>query len=87
MRLPQILDLGAAAPLWSDVCAARGQPLVLDASGVERLGGLCLQVLLAARAQWRDDGFALSIVNPSPSFIEGARLMGAQDLAAQESVP
>jgi len=87
MQLRQVLDLGAAAPLWLDVCAARGKPLEVDASGVERLGGLCLQVLLAAQAQWRRDGVAFAIVNPSPSFIEGTRLMGAHDLAPTGSVP
>ena len=83
MRLPQNLDLGAAAPLLATIKEARGHALQLDASEVERLGGLCLQVLLAARAQWRTDGVDFSILNPSAAFAEGARLMAAADLAPQ----
>ena len=86
MRLPQNLDLGAAGPLWSDMCAARGQPLELDASGVERVGGLCLQVLLAAQAQWRVDGIAFAVTNPSAAFADGVRLMGATEFAPAESI-
>lgn len=86
MRLPQVLDLGAATPLWSGFCDARGQPLHLDASEVERIGGLCLQVLLAAQAQWRADGVEFSIVNPSAAFADSVRLMAANDLVAQEGV-
>ena len=86
MHLPQILDLGAAAPLRESLGAARGQALHLDASNVERFGGLCLQVLLAARTQWRADGVDFSIVNPSAAFAEGVRLMAAYDLAPREGV-
>jgi chemotaxis protein CheX len=86
MRLPQILDLGAAAPLQAELSAARGQPLQLDASGVERLGGLCLQVLIAAQAQWRADAVEFAIANPSAAFAEGARLMAAHNLTSQGGV-
>ncbi len=86
MKLAQLLDLSAATPLWSELCAARGRALEIDASHVERLGGLCLQSLLAAQAQWRAEGLAFSITNPSAAFVEGARLMGAHDLAPAEGV-
>lgn len=86
MRLPQNLDLGAAGPLWSDMCAARGQPIELDASSVERIGGLCLQVLVAAQAQWRADGIAFAVINPSAAFADGVRLMGAAEFAPAEGV-
>lgn len=86
MRLPQNLDLSAAGPLWSDLCAARGQPVELDASSVERIGGLCLQVLLAAQAQWRADGIAFAVTNYSAAFADGVQLMGATEFALAESV-
>ncbi len=86
MQLPQILDLGAASPLWSSLNGQRGQPLHLDASEVERIGGLCLQVLLAAQAQWRADGVDFSIVNSSAAFAEAIQLMAASDLAPTEGV-
>lgn len=84
MRLSPVLDLGAAAPLWSSLCEARGRPIEIDASHVERIGGLCLQVLLAARAQWQADGHPFSIVQPSAAFADGVRLMAAADFAPQQ---
>ncbi len=59
--LPAVLDIRAAAPLQAEILGLRGQPLTLDASAVERLGGLCLQVLLSARATWAADGQSLSV--------------------------
>lgn len=84
MRLPAILDLGAATPLWSQLCAARGAPLQLDASEVERVGGLCMQLLVAAEAQWRADGHAFAIENMSPAYAEGVALMlGVEQVFAE----
>ena len=77
MRLSANLDLAAAAPLWSNLCAARHTAIEIDASGVERLGGLCLQILLAAQSQWRSDGVAFAIVNPAASFADVVKLMDA----------
>ncbi|MEZ5996970.1 MAG: STAS domain-containing protein [Hyphomonadaceae bacterium] len=85
MRLPAILDLGAATPLWTEICAQRGQPLQLDASGVERLGGICLQVLLSAHAQWRADGMEFSVINASSAFSEALGLMAASELGPVEA--
>jgi chemotaxis protein CheX len=59
--LPAVLDIRAAAPLQAEILGLRGQPLTLDASAVERLGGLCLQVLLSARATWASDGQPLTV--------------------------
>lgn len=83
MKLPAILDLGAAAPLRLQLLERRGQALELDCADVERVGGLCLQVLIAARAQWRTDGVGFQIVSASSAFVDAARLMAADDLAPQ----
>jgi len=80
VRLEAILDLKSAAPLLRDILAVRGQDLALEASDVRRLGGQCLQVLLAAKAAWSQDGHGFEIRDASPAFIEGAALMGAADL-------
>jgi chemotaxis protein CheX len=85
MRLPQVLDLAAAQPLLGSLSAARGHALLVDASDVQRVGGLCLQLLLAAQAAWRADGVAFSIVKPSAAFREGMRLAAAHDLAPEEN--
>ena len=80
--LSPILDLRAAAPLAADLLSRRGKPLAIDGAAVERLGGQCLQVLLAARASWAADGQSFRIDNPSTAFIESLEALGAADLAS-----
>ena len=77
VRLPEIIDVEAATALAGDLLAHSGRPLTLDASDVRRLGGLGLQVLLSARKTWAEDGFALSVTNPSPVFADTLELFGA----------
>jgi chemotaxis protein CheX len=80
VRLAASLDLKAAGPLLCELKAARGADLAVEAADVRRLGGQCLQVLLAAEAAWRGAGNAFAIEGASPAFVEGATLMGAADL-------
>ena len=61
VALPAVLDIRAAGPLKAELLALRGQPVTLDASAVQRLGGLCLQVLLSARATWAADAQDLTV--------------------------
>jgi chemotaxis protein CheX len=77
LTLSPVLDLRAAGALRSELLERRGQSMDVDASGVERMGGLCLQVLLSARRQWSDDGCAFTIRGPSEPFREAMRLLGA----------
>jgi chemotaxis protein CheX len=72
------LGLKEALPLKAALMERRGQPLELDASNVQRLGGLCLQVLLAARRMWAADHQPLTIKAASDAFEEALRLFGAQ---------
>jgi len=59
------LDLSAAAPLRTLLLAHRFQDLDLDASAVSRVGGQCVQVLLAAKRTWDADGRAFRLLNIS----------------------
>jgi chemotaxis protein CheX len=79
LALPAHLDLVAAAPLRSEILARRGRPLDLDGAAVERLGGLCLQVLLAARATWTADDQPFRLLAPSPELREAISTLGAHD--------
>jgi chemotaxis protein CheX len=85
ITLPAVLDLRAAEPLKTQLLAVRGQEATLDASAVERLGGLCLQVLLSALATWRADGQALTFINVSEALASQWSAFGASaaDLAPQ----
>ena len=77
VRLPEIIDVEAATQLAGDLLAHGGRPLTLDASDVQRLGGLGLQVLLSARKTWAEDGVALTLIDPSIAFADALELFGA----------
>lgn len=77
LTLDHVMDLRAAAPLREALLGRRGGAVAVDASAVERLGGLCLQVLLSARQTWAGDGHAFSITGQSEGFREAIRLLGA----------
>ena len=78
IALPENLDLKAAAPLKAAFLERRGAAITIEADQVRRLGGLCLQVLLAARKAWDQYGQSFSIKGPSEAFVETTRLFGAE---------
>jgi chemotaxis protein CheX len=78
IELPENLDMPAAAPLAEGLARRLGEPLVLDASRVVRLGASCLQVLLAAARSWKAEGDALTLQEPSPRFLEDLKLLGLE---------
>lgn len=80
LTLPPVLDLRAAAQLKADIHSHAGATLDLDVSNVERLGGLCLQVLVAAEAYWRAAGHGFRLTNAGASFCDDLRLMNATQL-------
>jgi len=83
VSLPAVLDLQAADPLRAEILALRGRPLDIDASQVARMGGLCLQVLLSARATWMADGLPLSVDQPSDAFLEQMAAFGNPEVHVQ----
>ena len=76
VRLADVLDRAEAAPLLASLIALRGRELAIDASGVRRIGGQCLQVLMSAAATWSDDAVPFSIGAASDDFIAGVGLFG-----------
>ena len=78
--LPPVIDAASVGALRSDLLDQRGQDLVLDGDAVTRIGGLGLQILLAAHRAWAVDGRALTLANPSPALTEMLRLTGAAQL-------
>lgn len=79
LKLAAVLDLNAAEPLKAELLARRGQALTIDASEVERVGGLCLQVLLSAMRTWAADGVNLKLAPLSDAFAEQWAAFGAPD--------
>ena len=78
LKLAEILDITEAAPLASELLKSRGAELRIDASGVRKLGGQCLQTLLcaAATATATQDGTHIEIVDPSEDFIQSVEAYG-----------
>ena len=81
VQLEPVLDLGAAERLHAQLTGLRGRPLDIDASQVERLGGLCLQVLISARNTWQADGQSAVIGQISTAFDEAWTLFAAPRFA------
>ena len=77
LLLEPVLDLGAAERLHTRLMELRGQPLDIDASQVERLGGLCLQVLISARNTWQADGQSAVIGHASTAFEDAWSMFAA----------
>ena len=87
LMLNRVLDLRAAQPLAEDLLAMRGRPVAVDASQVEKLGGLCLQVLISGAATWRADGISLRFGDVSDFFEEQLAMFGVAlpDLSALDA--
>jgi len=87
LLLPPVLDLRSAADVKAAFLSARGQALRVDASAVERLGGLGLQILLSAVRTWQADGQDLTFVNVSEALSDQWLGFGAspQDLIMQDA--
>jgi chemotaxis protein CheX len=78
--LPPVVDFASVAALRAGLLEHRGGDLTIDASAVQRIGGLGLQVLLSAARSWRSDGLAFAIAGASTPFTEVLSLTGAADL-------
>ncbi|MFM9942568.1 MAG: STAS domain-containing protein [Hyphomicrobiaceae bacterium] len=76
LKLPESLNLNAAAPLAQSLRALRGSPLVVEARHVRSVGAQCIQVLLSAVGTWKADNVAFEITAPSPAMIESLQLLG-----------
>ncbi|MDZ7710213.1 MAG: STAS domain-containing protein [Roseovarius sp.] len=85
-KLPPRLDYEATGTLHESLLASRGEAITLDAGAVTHLGGLALQLLVAAREQWRRDGLALRIEPRSRNFSEDVAMLGmVEDFFSEEA--
>jgi chemotaxis protein CheX len=62
------MNFQAAKDLHSRLSASAGQDVEIDASGVDFLGGLAAQTLIAADRHWRGAGCAFAITGASAPF-------------------
>ena len=76
LSLPNRLDTSAAPALMESILARRGRPLEMDASGVDVIGALCLEVIVAAGRQWEAERLDISLARPSDRFVTAAATLG-----------
>ncbi len=86
LPLPSELDMKAASPLKAALAECRGRDVELDGSAVTRLGGQCLQVVLAAVRDWAVDGRSLSIVSPSVALVDHLEMLGVRPAPHTEEI-
>jgi chemotaxis protein CheX len=86
LKLSSVLDLNEASALHAKLLSMRGSDIVIDASGVERLGVQCVQVLVAGANAWDDDKKSFAVQKPSDAFVKTMQLIGldTQNLVAKE---
>jgi|GEM_PF-3831884 len=83
--LESVLLSGQAGGLAERLQATTGRLVAVDGGAVERLGGLCLQVLLSADLSFQAAGRALRICRPSEGLREGMLLLGVSLRPAEEA--
>jgi chemotaxis protein CheX len=66
----------AAPELYARLKAHREDSVVLDASKVEQIGVLALQILIAATRDWAARSTSFEVVDPSAAFCESAKTLG-----------
>ena len=65
--LPGRMDASTLTETHADLLRRRGGDLDLEASQVDRFGAQALQLMLSSFATWREDGFRLRLLDPSPA--------------------
>lgn len=75
LTLPARLDLTAAKVLAGNLATMTGD-IVLNASAVTHLGGLCLQILLASQQSCTRLGHRFTITARSTEFDDALTLFG-----------
>ena len=76
LTLAPKLDFGAVKDLKTAILDQIGNDLEIDASDVEHMGTLCLQVLLAAANDWATAGHKFQIKNSSDTCLSQLSLHG-----------
>jgi chemotaxis protein CheX len=76
ISLAAVLDLNEASALRGKLMGLRGSEVAVDASGVERVGTLCVQVIMAAAKTWDEDKLSFTFSKVSDAFQKTMQLIG-----------
>ncbi|MCV6594627.1 MAG: STAS domain-containing protein [Silicimonas sp.] len=83
--LKEKLDSASVEELREALLAAKDDDIALDGSAVEQLGGLSLELLMAARHLWGQAGKSLTLDTPSVQLIEDLGRFGLSEADFQGS--
>lgn len=78
LSLAKVLDLNEATVLHGKLMAMRGSDVRIDASAVERVGALCVQVLMAGAKSWERDNCSYQFSKTSDAFSKTMQLIGVK---------
>jgi chemotaxis protein CheX len=86
LKLSSVLDLNEASALHGKLMSMRGSDIAIDASGVERVGVQCAQVLVAGARAWEADKKAFLVEKASDAYQKTMQLIGinTENLVAKE---
>ena len=70
------LDSAAAESLQVSFLDSQDEDIELDGSGVEQLGGMCLELLMTARHLWGVNGKSVTLTDSSPHLLDDLRHFG-----------
>ncbi|WEX78003.1 STAS domain-containing protein [Sinorhizobium numidicum] len=76
LKLAPVLDLNEATALHEKLLALKGGAVSIDASAVERIGALCVQVLVAGARSWEEDQLSFTFAKVSDAFVKTTQLIG-----------
>ncbi len=76
LKLPQTLDVAAVRAVREDLLARRGTATTMDASDIERIGALGVELLIAAQRQWQKDDSVLQLVGLSEAVTDAFTDLG-----------
>ncbi|ENN84047.1 hypothetical protein RHSP_71497 [Rhizobium freirei PRF 81] len=76
ISLAAVLDLNEASTLRGKLMGMRGSNVVIDASSVERIGALCMQVIMAAAKTWDEDKLSFTFSKVSDAFQKTMQMIG-----------
>jgi len=87
LSLEKVLDLNEATALHGKLMALRGSDVAVDAASVERVGALCVQVLMSAAKTWEEEKLSFTFSKMSDALAKTMQLIGVNydHLLAKES--
>jgi len=76
LDLPRRFDAVAAKRLIATLGESRGSALEIDASAVENMSALGIEVIISAARQWQADGQPFTLLRQSKRFVGTCHTLG-----------